>query len=521
MGTTDINTLTIEQYLALTRRDRPDVVIPELRNDVDFEIKSHFMSELRCNLFAGAARRWKNMLPAGSISTWDLLEKAFIMKLCPPSKTVGCKICEDVHLTKGRPLKEDSKIGLKRLKINQSLIRVVKRMTYEKGKYLMYVKDVFSSKEPIMDKDAVKLNDRCTTTLHNQPPLVQNDPGSFTLPCLIGNSKIRSVFVDLGAGINVMPFSMFKKLKIWDLQPTNMMIEMADMSMKAPRGIIENVLVQIDKFIFPIDFVIMDMVEDPNVGEEKILFKMNEIRDDPYITHESVCKIECFRETHEEELDMLLASDPQSCFMEIQIIDVEASLEQFKSVSLAYQEETSNHFERMQESIDKNKADVDKQFAELSDEVEKEELILMSMDKGDIIRPIFAVKEDLEQKLIDDLDEPLIVLESYGMINKNEFADGDVAPVAVVAPIAAIAPLEQSFVPLERIKQNQAEHHKMFIWYIILKLGYEICLGHLLTNVRLKQKPVPAQRRTWDPGITHGDILKQLLEDKVFLRREY
>ncbi|GJW98749.1 hypothetical protein Tco_0180557 [Tanacetum coccineum] len=204
----------------------------------------------------------------------------------------------------------------------------------------------------------------------------------------------------------------------------------------------------------------------------------------------------------------------------------------------------------MQESIDKNKADADRQFAELlqllkalqppttlpatiprfeensgqcfsSDKVEKEELILMSMDKGEVTGPILAVKEDLEQKLIDDLDEPLIVLESYGMINKNEFADGDVAPVAVVAPIAAIAPvvapLEQSFVPLERIKQNQAEHHKMFIWYIILKLGYEICLGHLLTNVRLKQEPEPAQRRTWDPGITHGDILKQHLEDKVFL----
>ncbi|GJV97920.1 hypothetical protein Tco_1549497 [Tanacetum coccineum] len=179
----------------------------------------------------------------------------------------------------------------------------------------------------------------------------------------------------------------------------------------------------------------------------------------------------------------------------------------------------------MQESIDKNKADSDRQFAELlqllkalqpsttlpatilrfeensgqcfsSDEVEKEELILMSMDKDDVTGPILVVKEDLEQKLIDDLDEPLIEIKSYGMKNKNEFADGDVAPVAVVAPIAAIAPLEQSFVPLERIKQNQAEHHKMFIWYIILKLGYEICLGHLLTNVRLKQEPVPAQRRT-------------------------
>ncbi|GJR79689.1 putative mitochondrial protein [Tanacetum coccineum] len=83
-----------------------------------------------------------------------------------------------------------------------------------------------------------------------------------------------------------------------------------------------------------------------------------------------------------------------------------------------------------------------------------------------------------------------------------------VAPIAiapfVVAPIAVapvvVAPVEPSFVPLGRkIKHNQAEQ----------KWGCEICL----------QERVPAQRRTWDPGITHGDILKQHLEDKVFVRR--
>ncbi|GJY48823.1 hypothetical protein Tco_0438779 [Tanacetum coccineum] len=111
-----------------------------------------------------------------------------------------------------------------------------------------------------------------------------------------------------------------------------------------------------------------------------------------------------------------------------------------------------------------------------------EELILTSaVDKGKFTGPILAVKEDLGQKLIDDLDEPLIVLESYGMINKNKFANGDVAPVAAVAPV------EQSSLPLGRIKQN-----------II--------------------KPVPAQRRTWDLETTQYNVLKQHLEDKVFLR---
>ncbi|GJU93598.1 hypothetical protein Tco_1318354 [Tanacetum coccineum] len=227
--------------------------------------------------------------------------------------------------------------SLKKLKINRSLIRTVKRMP----EYLMHVKDVFSSKNPIMEKDAVRLNDRCTTVLQNQPPLKENDPGSFTLLCLIGNSKIRSALADLGASVDVMPFFMFKKLQIGNFQPTNMMVEMADMTKKAPKGIIENVLVQIDKFIFPVDFVIIDMVEDPNVPlilgrplletahtyidvfnrrislgveEKRVSFKITEPMNDPYINYEFVCMIECSRKTHKEELELLLASDTQSSF---------------------------------------------------------------------------------------------------------------------------------------------------------------------------------------------------------------
>ncbi|GKA69433.1 hypothetical protein Tco_0775497 [Tanacetum coccineum] len=227
--------------------------------------------------------------------------------------------------------------GLKSLKINRPLICDVKRMP----EYLMYVKDAFSSKKPIAEKDAERLNDICTPILQSQPPPKENDPGSFTLPCPIGNSKIKSALADLGASINVMPFSMFKKLQIGNLQPTNMMVEMADMTKKSPNGIIENVLVQIDKFIFPVDFVIIDMVEYHNVplilgrrllatahahidvfnrqillgvGEERVSFEINEPMDDRYVNYESVSMIRCSRETHEEKRELLLANDPQSSF---------------------------------------------------------------------------------------------------------------------------------------------------------------------------------------------------------------
>ncbi|GKC58369.1 hypothetical protein Tco_1085967, partial [Tanacetum coccineum] len=109
----DINTLTMKQYLALSRENQaPGVVKPEIRGIVNFEIKSQFMQELREDTFSGnkneddhdhvdrvlnnvTAKRWVDRLTPGAVNTWDLLKKAFIQRYCPPSKTV--KRLEDIH----------------------------------------------------------------------------------------------------------------------------------------------------------------------------------------------------------------------------------------------------------------------------------------------------------------------------------------------------------------------------------------------------------------------------------------
>ncbi|GJS34317.1 reverse transcriptase domain-containing protein [Tanacetum coccineum] len=84
----DINTLTMEQYLALIQDNiRPGIVKPKIGDDVEFEINGNFMKELRPNFSKGPALRWKNRLSAGLITTWDLLEKTFIKQYCPPFKT--------------------------------------------------------------------------------------------------------------------------------------------------------------------------------------------------------------------------------------------------------------------------------------------------------------------------------------------------------------------------------------------------------------------------------------------------
>ncbi|GJR83901.1 reverse transcriptase domain-containing protein [Tanacetum coccineum] len=89
------------------------------------------------------------------------------------------------------------------------------------------------------------------------------NPGSFTLPYTIGSLNFYAMAV-LGASVNIMPRSMFNHLKLTNLKKTDMLVEMADMIKKAPVGIVENVLVKIDKFLFLSNFMIIDMLGHPN-----------------------------------------------------------------------------------------------------------------------------------------------------------------------------------------------------------------------------------------------------------------
>ncbi|GKC98219.1 ribonuclease H-like domain-containing protein [Tanacetum coccineum] len=93
----------------------------------------------------------------------------------------------------------------------------------------------------------------------------EKDPGSFTLPCFIHNIYFDKALVDQGASVSVMSFSTYTNLGLGILSHTRLTIELADRTIKQPRGIAENVLVRIGKFIFPIDFIILDKLEDDDV----------------------------------------------------------------------------------------------------------------------------------------------------------------------------------------------------------------------------------------------------------------
>ncbi|GJX96481.1 retrovirus-related pol polyprotein from transposon TNT 1-94 [Tanacetum coccineum] len=110
-----------------------------------------------------------------------------------------------------------------------------------------------------------KLNSRCSAMLQKELPPKEKDLGRFVLPCIIGNTTVSNALTDLEASISVMPFSMFKCLGLGNPRPVNMVIEMAYRSMQYPKGIVENVLVKIHKPIFPVDFVILDIIKDDKV----------------------------------------------------------------------------------------------------------------------------------------------------------------------------------------------------------------------------------------------------------------
>nr|XP_009765292.1 PREDICTED: uncharacterized protein LOC104216855 [Nicotiana sylvestris] len=102
---------------------------------------------------------------------------------------------------------------------------------------------------------------------HSMAPKLEY-PSAFTIPCTIGSADFTKALCDLGASINLMPYSVFKTLGIGQPRPTSMRLQMEDRTMKRPLGITDDVLVRVDKFILPEDFVILDCevnYEVPNI----------------------------------------------------------------------------------------------------------------------------------------------------------------------------------------------------------------------------------------------------------------
>ncbi|KAI3815743.1 hypothetical protein L1987_15424 [Smallanthus sonchifolius] len=132
-------------------------------------------------------------------------------------------------------------------------------------KYAKFLKDLLKRKDRLGEVSNIPLSGGCSAVILNKVPEKLTDPGLFTIPCLFGSDTEYRALADLGASINLMPYSMYERLGLGELSPTRMSLSLADRSVKYLRGIVENLLVKVDKFVFPVDFVILDMEADERV----------------------------------------------------------------------------------------------------------------------------------------------------------------------------------------------------------------------------------------------------------------
>ncbi|KAL5538669.1 hypothetical protein UlMin_044627 [Ulmus minor] len=133
---------------------------------------------------------------------------------------------------------------LKQLHINIPLVEALEQMP----NYVKFMKDMLTKKRRFGEFETVALTHECSAVLQNKLPPKLKDPGSFTIPCSIGNQYFGKALCDLGA-----------------TRPTTVSLQLADRSIAHPEGKIEDVLVKVDKFIFPVDFIVLDYEADLEV----------------------------------------------------------------------------------------------------------------------------------------------------------------------------------------------------------------------------------------------------------------
>ncbi|XP_057984600.1 uncharacterized protein LOC131169397 [Hevea brasiliensis] len=131
--------------------------------------------------------------------------------------------------------------------------------------YAKFLKEILSNKRRLEDYETVALTEECSALLPNKLPPKLKDPGSFSIPCHIGDISIEKALCDLGASVSLMPLSICEKLKVGDLMPTTISLQLVDRSIKYPVGILENVPLKVGKFFIPVDFVVLEMEEDIHI----------------------------------------------------------------------------------------------------------------------------------------------------------------------------------------------------------------------------------------------------------------
>ena len=135
------------------------------------------------------------------------------------------------------------------MKLNIPLLDAIKQIP----SYAKFLKDLCTVKRKLGFNKEAFMTEKSTSLIRNNFPRKYKDPGSPTISIVVGNSKLGHALVDLGASVNLLPYSVYVELGLGELELTNITLQLDDCSVKIPRGIVKDVLVQVDKFYFPVD----------------------------------------------------------------------------------------------------------------------------------------------------------------------------------------------------------------------------------------------------------------------------
>ncbi|GKC31647.1 reverse transcriptase domain-containing protein [Tanacetum coccineum] len=207
------------------------------------------------------------------------------------------------------------------------------KMEAQMPNYGKFLKELVSNKHKLEQISSAFLSDESSAMIQNKVPPKHGDPKSFLIPCNFSKAFSCNALADIGASINLMPYSLYAKLSLKTLKPTKMSVRLADRSFQHPIRIAENMLVEVGKFTFPVDFVILEMEEDSKVslilrrpflhtanaviqvkqkqlnlgvGTERITFSINFAMKHSYSNDDTCFSIDLINEILEEDYDALL-----------------------------------------------------------------------------------------------------------------------------------------------------------------------------------------------------------------------
>ncbi|XP_068649028.1 uncharacterized protein [Aristolochia californica] len=141
----------------------------------------------------------------------------------------------------------------RRWEVNIPLLDAIKQVSC----YAKFLKELctIKRKHKLEGCKNVRVGENVSTIIQRKFPIKCKDPGMFTIPCTLGNTKFEKAMIDLGASINVMSYSIYASLKLGPLNKIGVVIELADIS----KGVVEDVLVQVNDLIFPANFYVLDI----------------------------------------------------------------------------------------------------------------------------------------------------------------------------------------------------------------------------------------------------------------------